>query len=68
MVKPLKVQIAERLRAILTEKDWKQQDLVRATGFTKSYVSLILSAEKNLTLETIEKLETALKTPIIRVS
>ena len=67
MAKPLKNQVADQLRVILAEKGWKQQDLVRASGFSKSYISLVLSAEKNLTLETVEILEKALKTPILNI-
>lgn len=68
MEKPLKTQIASRIRAILEEKGWRQQDLVRASGLTKAYISLILSGSMNLTLETIETLEKALKEPIIKMT
>ncbi len=67
MTKPLKNQVADRIRGILEEKGLKQQDLVRASGFSKSYISLVLSAQKNLTLETLEILEKALKTPILHI-
>jgi transcriptional regulator with XRE-family HTH domain len=67
MEKPLKTQIASRIRAILEKKGWRQQDLVRASGLTKAYISLILSGSMNLTLETIETLERALKEPVIKV-
>ena len=67
MAKTLREQIADRIRTVLKEKEWRQQDLVNATGFTKSYISLVLSAEKNLTLETIEVIQTALKSKIIDI-
>jgi len=67
MAKPLKIQVADRIRAILKEKGWKQADLARESGFHKGYISLVLSAEKNLTLETVETLEKALKKPILKV-
>ncbi len=67
MKKPLKNQVADRIRAILAEKGWKQADLARESGFPKGYISLVLSAQKNLTLETIEILQSALKTPILHI-
>ena len=67
MKKPLRQQIANRIRAILDEKEWKQQDLVNASGLTKAYVSQIMHGTLNLTLDTIEILEKALKEPIIRI-
>ncbi len=67
MAKQLKIQVADRLRQIMVEKELKQADLARLTGFNKGYVSLILSAQKNLTLETLEILEKALKAPILHI-
>lgn len=59
--------IGERIRTILDKKGWKQQQLADASGFTKSYISLIISGSMNITLETIETLEKALNEPIIEV-
>jgi transcriptional regulator with XRE-family HTH domain len=66
MKKNLKIQVAQRISAILEEKGLKQQDLVESTGMTKSYVSQIMHGTVNLTLETIELLEKALKAPIVQ--
>ncbi len=68
MKKNLQIQVAERLRAVLEEKGLKQQDLVNSTGMTKSYISQIMHGSVNLTLETVETLESALKTHIIIVA
>jgi transcriptional regulator with XRE-family HTH domain len=65
MKKPLQKQVAERISAVLEEKGLKQQDLADSTGMTKSYVSQILHGTVNLTLETIELIEKALKAPIV---
>jgi transcriptional regulator with XRE-family HTH domain len=62
-----RVLIANRIRRILDEKEWSQQELADATGFSKSYVSLVLSAHKNLTLKTIEIFEKALGKPILKI-
>jgi len=63
----LQKQVIDRIKAILKEKKWKPADLARETGFSKGYISLALSGQKNMTLESIERLENALKTPIIKV-
>jgi len=65
MKKPLQKQVAERIKGILTEKGLRQQDLANETGMTKSYVSQILHGTVNLTLETVELIENALKSPIL---
>jgi transcriptional regulator with XRE-family HTH domain len=68
MAKSLKIEVADRIKEILEKKGWKQADLVRETGFTKARISLILSGDRNLTLETVEILQKALKTPILKVA
>jgi transcriptional regulator with XRE-family HTH domain len=67
MEKSLKKQTGARIRAILKEKGWKQADLARKTGMTPARISLILSGEKNLTLDTVESLEETLESPILQV-
>ena len=67
MEKTLRIQVAERIRQILTENDLKQQELADSAGMTKSYLSRILSGSINLTLETVENLQKALKAKIITV-
>jgi transcriptional regulator with XRE-family HTH domain len=67
-LKQLKNGIAERIKTILEEKDWFQQELVRRTGMHKGHISLLLNGEVNLTLETIVALEEALGEPIIEVA
>jgi transcriptional regulator with XRE-family HTH domain len=59
--------ISARIASILIEKGWSNNQLGREAGIEKSLVSSILSGKANPTLETISKMETALKTPIIRV-
>ena len=67
MKKPLKQLIAQRVAEVLEQKGWRQQDLVEASGLTKAYVSQIMHGTLNLTLETIEVLEKALKVPIVKI-
>lgn len=66
-MKSQKEQIADRIREILAKRGLKQQYLADTTGMSKAYISHILSGEVNLTLETIEALETVLKDKIIEV-
>jgi transcriptional regulator with XRE-family HTH domain len=67
MKEPLKTQVAHRLMEIMARKGLKQADLARLTGFHKGYISLVLSSQKNLTLETIEILEKALGEQIVKI-
>ena len=67
MAKSLQIQVAERVRFLLTEKGWNQNRLAEASGFHKGYISLVLAAKKNMTLESIETLEKALGSPIVRI-
>ena len=66
MEKNLRLQVADRIKTVLREKKWRQQDLVNASGITKSYLSRILSGTINITVDTIEVLEKALNEKIIR--
>lgn len=67
MKKTLRIQIADRIRALLKEKGLRQQDLADQAGMTKSYISQIMHGSANLTIGTIESLEKALNGTIIRV-
>lgn len=59
--------IAIRVRTVLQEKGWSQQQLADAMGVNKSYVSKILAGEQNMTLSGISSIEEALNTPIVMV-
>jgi transcriptional regulator with XRE-family HTH domain len=67
-LKQLKNGISERIKAILEEKDWYQQQLADGIGSNKSNISQILHGNVNLTLETIVALEEALGESIIQVT
>ncbi len=67
MLKTLKVRVADRIRQILLEKGIKQKDLPESTGYSESYISLIMSGNINLTIESIDALEKALKSPIVTI-
>ena len=63
----LKKAIAARIAYILREKGWSNNQLGREAGLQKSYISSVMTGSANLTLESIAKLENALKTPIIQI-
>ena len=67
MKKSLQIQIGERIKAILEEKGLKQQELADSAGMTKSYLSRIIHGTENITVQTIENLEKALKTRILKI-
>lgn len=61
----LRMQVAIRIREILEEKGWSQQDLANKSRLTKAYVSLLINAKLNLTLDTVDTLQKALGVPIL---
>lgn len=66
-LKQLQIGIGQRIKAILEEKDWFQQQLADGAGTNKANISNILQGNVNLTLETIVALEEALGRTLIRV-
>ena len=64
----LKTGISNRIREVLDEKGWTQQQLADALGKDKGDISRILSGSVNLTLETIALIEEALKANIIQTT
>jgi transcriptional regulator with XRE-family HTH domain len=60
-------QIAAKIAAILEKKGWNQQDLAIASKKSKSYISEVLSGDRNLTLKTIVIFENALNSDILGV-
>ena len=59
--------IALRVRHVLEEKGWSQQNLADAMQVNKSYISKVLVGEQNMTLEGITSLEKALNEQIIEI-
>jgi transcriptional regulator with XRE-family HTH domain len=59
--------IAKRIRLLLKEKEWSQQDLAEAMDVNKSYISKILAGDQNMTLEGITSIEKALGKRIIDI-
>lgn len=59
--------IALTIRRELRLQGMTQQDLAAKMALSPQYVGRILKGQENLTLETISKLEVAIKKPLIRI-
>jgi len=59
--------MSERIQSILTENGWNRNRLAKESGIPKSFISVIMNNNANLTLETILKIENALGTPILKI-
>ena len=60
MVTDIKSRFGERLREVREKRGISQERLAGIAGLHRTYVSLIERGERNVTIETIEKLATAL--------
>ena len=61
MADDVRQRFGERLREVRLECDISQEDLAHTAGLHRTYVSLIERGERNVSLETIEKLANALE-------
>jgi transcriptional regulator with XRE-family HTH domain len=64
-------EISERIKAVLAERGWSQNQLAEAMGVPRSYVTRILTVTKTSsppTLRTIVAIEKALQASIIDIS
>lgn len=58
------VKFGEKVREKRIALYLSQEGLAELAGFHRTYIGMIERAEKNITLENIEKLARALKTPL----
>ena len=63
----LKKAIASELRSVLKEKGWSQKEFAAKLKKDAGYVSHILRAEQNLTIESIAKIELLIGRELVRV-
>lgn len=56
-----------RMNDILRDKGLTQKDIVEKTGWSKGYVSRLLSGRGNLTLKTVAMFESAVEARVLRV-
>lgn len=60
ILEDLKLDFAEQIYNVLEAKKMNQSDLARLLGVNRAFVSRIIKANQNLTLETIAKIANAL--------
>lgn len=60
MKKDVLIQFGDKVRALRLEKGLSQEQLADRAGFHRTYIGMIERAEKNITLESIEKISKAL--------
>lgn len=60
MKKQILIDFGNRVRKERTKLDWSQEELAERAGVHRTYIGMIERAEKNITLENIEKISKAL--------
>jgi len=63
----IKSRFGERLREVREKRGVSQERLAEVAGLHRTYVSLIERGERNVTIETIEKLAIALDVEIAQL-
>ncbi len=58
------IQFGNRVKELRKEQNMSQEDLADAAGLHRTYIGMIVRAEKNITLVNIEKIAKALKIDI----
>ena len=56
--------LARKLRVLRFMRGWSQEQLAAASGLHRTYISSIERAERNVSLDNIEKLADAFELPI----
>ena len=57
----LKFIVAQNVRKFRKEKGWSQEELASRCGLHRTYIGAIERSERNITLETLERLSKTLK-------
>ena len=58
------IKFGEKVREKRTKMSLSQEELAERAGVHRTYIGMIERAEKNITLENIEKISKALKSPL----
>lgn len=56
--------IGKRIRNIRNHHEWNQETLAELAGFHPTYIGQVERGEKNLTIESLEKISIALQVPL----
>ncbi len=57
-------QLARKIRELRQEKGWSQENLAEVSGLHRTYIGDIERAERNVSIDNIEKLAKAFKVSI----
>jgi transcriptional regulator with XRE-family HTH domain len=67
MLKPINISFGNRVRKLRTMAGLSQEQLGEKAGVHRTYIGMIERAEKNITLENIEKIAKALSIRIAKL-
>lgn len=59
--------LARHVRELRREKGWSQEDLAVASNLHRTYIGTVERAEQSITVDSIEKLATALDVPVAKL-
>ena len=61
MAKDIKVAFGQRVRGLRESRDWSQEEMGEASGMHWTYIGQVERGERNLTLQSIQKISRAFK-------
>jgi len=64
VARDLKVAFGQRVRGLRESRDWSQEEMGEASGMHWTYIGQVERGERNLTLQSIQKISRALKVKI----
>jgi transcriptional regulator with XRE-family HTH domain len=64
MKEKILTKFGEKVREERLKKDYSQEELARKAGVHRTYIGMIERAEKNITLQNVQKIAKALEIPI----
>ena len=64
MARDLKIAFGQRVRGLRESRDWSQEEMGEASGMHWTYIGQVERGERNLTLQSIQKISRALKVKI----
>ncbi len=64
MARDIKVAFGQRVRGLRESRDWSQEEMGEASGMHWTYIGQVERGERNLTLQSIQKISKAFKVKI----
>lgn len=59
--------LAVNIRQLRTEKNWSQEELAFESGLHRTFIAHVEREARNISLDNIEKIATALDVPVYRL-